>query len=187
MKIAIVYSTWHGHTREVAEHIATLAQMDDLTPLLRDVRHARSVLDEADAAVIAGSVHFGRHHTALRRFITRNRTRLSEIPSAFVSISGAAASIEGRAKATAYMNDLLEATGWDPDQKIVIGGALVYSRYDPLTRMAMKFASRIAGRGTDTTRDYDYTDWFVLGEFANLFLETLERSRKVRAQAVPGS
>ena len=75
----------------------------------------------------------------------------------------------------------LEATKWTPDQKVSVAGALLYTRYGPLTRMAMKYASAFAGRGTDTSRDYVYTDWFVIDELVNTFIGTMDRAALVSA------
>jgi menaquinone-dependent protoporphyrinogen oxidase len=180
--IAIIYSSWHGHTRSIAEHMAGVAQAHGVTAEVVDVRRARRVLDGVNGAIIAGSVHFGRHHRPLQRFIVRNRMRLSTMPTAFVSVSGAAASLDGRVKAAGYASELLAATGWQPDHQIVVGGAVLYTHYDPLTRLAMKFASRFAGRGTDTSKDYVYTEWFVVDEFVSSFLGTLDRAAQVSVQ-----
>ena len=184
-KIAIVYSTWHGHTREVAEHMAGVASLHGIVATPCNVQRASRtrVLDSADGAIVLGPVHFGRHSRALRTFVTEHLSRLSEIPSAFVSVSGAATSIDGHGKALSYMLGFLEATGWKPDQSVSVAGALLYTRYDPITRMAMKYASAFAGRGTDTSRDYVYTDWFVLDELVNAFVGRMDRAALVSTAA----
>jgi menaquinone-dependent protoporphyrinogen oxidase len=183
--IAIVYSTWHGHTRAIAEHMAGVAALHGIVATPCDVHTASGtkVLDSADGAILIGSVHFGRHHRRLRKFVTSHLSRLSAIPSAFVSVSGAATSIDGRGKALSYMLEFLEETKWKPDQKIFVAGALLYTRYNVVMRTVMKYASAFAGRSTDTSRDYVYTDWFVIDELVNTFVGTMDRAALVSAAA----
>ncbi|MEO8379703.1 MAG: flavodoxin domain-containing protein [Acidobacteriota bacterium] len=104
-KIAIVYSSKHGHVRAIAERLAEIAAIRHVECSVIDVRLAGNALASCDAAIIAGSVHFGRHSRPLRRFVERNLSWLSANPSAFLSVSGSAASLEGMAKASQYIDD----------------------------------------------------------------------------------
>lgn len=181
-KIAIVFSSKHGHVREIAERLAATAAAHDAACSVIDVRRASvSAPDRCGGIVIAGSVHFGRHSRSLRRFVRKNRQWLSTVPSAFVSVSAAAASLDGRAEADQYMEGFFRVTGWQPDSALSAAGAVLYTKYDPLTRLIMRFASRTAGRETDVTRDYVYTDWNELDQFMDDFIGTLERYTRAAA------
>jgi menaquinone-dependent protoporphyrinogen oxidase len=46
-----------------------------------------------------------------------------------------------------------------------VAGALVYSKYSFFTKLIMKTISRRAGGPTDTSRDYEFTDWVALDRF----------------------
>ena len=183
-KIAVVYSSKHGHVRAIAERLGELAALRRVDCVLVDVRTAarRSLLD-CDAAVVAGSVHFGRHARALRRFVQRSLAWLSTVPTAFVSVSGSAAALDGDVEAETYLAEFLRATGWQPDMTLSAAGAVLYTKYDPITRLLMKFASRTSGRDNDTSRDYVYTNWTLVDQFMHQFLDILERREKVRLQA----
>ncbi|HEX7831005.1 MAG TPA: flavodoxin domain-containing protein [Thermoanaerobaculia bacterium] len=175
-KIALIYASRHGHVRAIAEHLASVAAVRRVDCVMIDVKQARlDVLDDYDAALIAGSVHFGRHAGPLRRFVTRNLSRLSSMPSAFVSVSGSAASLEGRVQAEEYIDAFVRVTRWTPDLRVSVAGAVLYTKYGFLTRLMMKFASRTAGRDTDTTRDVVYTNWIEVEQFMHTFVDTLER------------
>lgn len=187
-KIAVIYSSSHGHVRTIAERLASIAAIRRIECVVIDVRLARGdALDDFDAAVIAGSVHFGRHSRSLRRFVVRRLTWLSSIPTAFVSVSGSAASLAGRAEAAKYLSDFLRTTGWQPDLRLSAAGAVLYTKYDPITRLVMKFASRTAGRDTDTSRDYVYTNWTELDQFMHGFVDTLERHACVTRETMRAS
>ena len=56
----------------------------------------------------------------------------------------------------------LEETHWHPGKIKAVAGALLYSKYNFLLRLIMKRIARAAGGDTDTSRDYDYTDWAAL-------------------------
>lgn len=174
-KIAIVYSSKHGHVRAIAQRLAEITAVRHVECSVVDVRSAGNALASCDAAIIAGSVHFGRHARPLRRFVERNLAWLSANPSAFLSVSGSAASLEGMAKANQYIDDFVRGTGWKPDMTLSAAGAVLYTKYDPVTRLMMKFASRTAGRETDPSRDVVYTNWHAVDEFMHHFVDTLER------------
>jgi menaquinone-dependent protoporphyrinogen oxidase len=63
----------------------------------------------------------------------------------------------------------LTATGWRPAETKVVAGALLYRQYPWWKRQVMRRISAKAGGDTDTTRDYEYTDWADLSEFAKRF------------------
>lgn len=65
-------------------------------------------------------------------------------------------------------------TGWRPDEVAAFAGALKYSEYGPLTRVVMKRVARRYGGDTDTSRDYEYTDWDEVAAFAARVAERLD-------------
>ena len=56
-------------------------------------------------------------------------------------------------------------TGWQPARAMPVAGALVYSKYNFFVRFVMKRIARKAGAPTDTSRDYEFTDWAALDRF----------------------
>lgn len=52
-------------------------------------------------------------------------------------------------------------------------GALLYQNYHPLLRWIMKRIARKAGGGTDTSRNYEYTDWGEVEAFGRRCSEQL--------------
>ena len=67
------------------------------------------------------------------------------------------------------MQRFLARCGWRPAITKMIAGALPYTRYNWLKRQMMKRIVAKAGGDTDTTRDYEYTDWIDLRNFAQDF------------------
>ena len=58
-----------------------------------------------------------------------------------------------------------DETGWRPARVLPVAGALAYSRYNFLIRFVMKRIARKAGAPTDTSRDYEFTNWPALDTF----------------------
>ena len=54
----------------------------------------------------------------------------------------------------------------DFDDTEMIAGALIYSKYPLRIKWIMRRIVRKAGEGTDTSRDYGYTDWTKVARYA---------------------
>jgi menaquinone-dependent protoporphyrinogen oxidase len=50
----------------------------------------------------------------------------------------------------------------------MIAGALMYSKYPLPVKWLMKGIARKAGEDTDTSRDYEYTDWEQVRQYAQM-------------------
>ena len=61
-----------------------------------------------------------------------------------------------------------------------IAGALKYTQYDFFKRIIMKMISKKEGRTTNTSQDYEYTNWNLVKEFVNRFAD------KASQQIIPG-
>ena len=174
-RVLIVYGTSYGQTAKVVRrlsdrleaggHLVTMYKGDEL-PALQG-------LAAFDGVVVAGSVLFGRYQRYLLRFVRRHLDALRRLPSAFVSICGAAGHPESRAQAESYISRFEAATGWQPRLSRSFAGAIAYTRYGPITRWMMKRISRRNGRSTDTSRDWELTDWGAVDGFASEFSNLL--------------
>jgi menaquinone-dependent protoporphyrinogen oxidase len=100
------------------------------------------------------------------------------MPNAFISVTLSEAGVERieatteeRARFIADVQKVLEAffeqTGWRPQRVKPVAGALLYTKYNFLIRFIVKQIARKAGGDTDTSRDYEYTDWPALDRFAD--------------------
>jgi len=57
-------------------------------------------------------------------------------------------------------------TGWHPARVELVAGALPYSKYNFLIRYVMRRIAAKEGGDTDTSHDYEYTDWEAVDRFA---------------------
>jgi menaquinone-dependent protoporphyrinogen oxidase len=97
--------------------------------------------------------------------------RLNVAPSAFVSVSGAAAGSPDQAREC--VEEFFRQTGWHPAIWATFAGAMAYTQYGPVLRWIMKLISRRQGGPTDTSRDHEMTDWAAVDQFAERLAQGL--------------
>jgi len=177
-KVLMVYGTTEGQTAKIAQHIADAGRRLGHGV---DVVHAPELDEDQaesgayDGAIVGASVHEGHYQKAVKQFVEGHREWLAARPSAFFSVSMAAASQspEELAEIERIMAAFAAETGWTPTTTESIAGALKYTEYNWLKRMIMKQISKQHGGETDTSRDYEYTDWKQVDGFAERFFGSL--------------
>lgn len=174
MRILILYGTTEGQTRKIAQFMHNrLCDAGHRVTLLEAIE-APDDLDprDFDAVILAASLHVGRYQAPLEHFAQRRHEVLNAMPSAFVSVSLAAAGddeddVRGLAQCVA---DFERRTGWTLTQLHHAAGAFRYTQYDFLKRWALKYIAWRKGAPTDGGRDYELTDWAALGRFLDGFI-----------------
>jgi menaquinone-dependent protoporphyrinogen oxidase len=192
--LAVFYATREGQTRKIAEYVSSGLGAKGSEVDIRNVRDAGDVtLDAYGGVVLAASVHAGTHEREMMRFIRHHLPELDRIPNAFLSVTLSQAGAE-RAGATAEEHNRFSADvqgvidrflrngRWQPRRIVPVAGALQYSKYNFLVRLVMKWIAKKVGAETDTSRDYEYTDWSRLDEFVNQFSAEI-RSNRMPAEA----
>jgi menaquinone-dependent protoporphyrinogen oxidase len=169
--VPVLYATSEGQTRRIAERLVDVLRQQGLSSAAIDISSARA--DAIDwlrvrGAVIAASIHVGRHQRAACEFARAHAARLGAVPSMFVSVSLSAASKHEseRAAAQRLADGFATAAGWQPWKVACIAGRLAYTQYGLLTRWFMKRIARKEGGPTDTSRDHELTDWRAVDELA---------------------
>ena len=170
-KIAVVYGSDEGQTEHIAGQIAATLRGLDFEAEVYNARRptAAAALEGCAGAIVGASVHAGRHQRYVYDFVKTHRDTLAALPAAFfsVSLSAAATAAQDRATAQAGVERFCNQTGWHPKRTAAFAGALKYRRYGWLKRLIMRrIASRASG-DTDTTRDYEYTDWDAVNWFVS--------------------
>ncbi len=172
-RVLVAFDTIEGQTRKIADYIANRAVRYGHEVRVLDVVELSSgnVPEGFDGAIIGASIHVGRHSRRFVDFVTNRRLWLDGLPVAFFSVSlSAGGNAHEQQEAQEYVNNLLGETGWKPHATTTIAGGLQYRKYGFLKRFMMKKISRDRGRETDTSRDYDYTDWQAVDRFTDAFL-----------------
>lgn len=187
-RILIVYGSNHGQTAKIARYMADLltASGDRVTLARVDEFPRRIVPGRFDGVIVGASVNFSRHQRSVRRFVRANREMLDTMPTAFFSVSGAAAGADeaSRAAARGYVDDFLRETGWNPAITDAIAGAMAYTKYPAPTRWMLKRIAQKSGGPTDTSRDHEFTDWAQVQLFVEAFAATVPREAEALALAM---
>ena len=169
-KVLIVYATVEGQTARIAQRIAAELGGAGHAVEVRAAREGTPLPQVAafDAVIVGASVHYGHHPAYFGRALKRQREALAARPSAFFSVSlSAGGPGANRPAALRYVRKFLRAIGWQPAYTAAFGGALRYSVYRGWKRFLVRLFVRVAGGDTDTSRDYEYTDWDAVAQFAH--------------------
>lgn len=176
--ILVLYGTGEGQTATVAGRIGEVltGRGHDSTVVDVESLPAEFAITDFDAVIVGASIHMGKQQSDIVEFVRTNQDALATRPTAFfqLSISSAVADETRQAEAAGYVDDLIDATGWHPDRIGLFGGALRYSQYGFLKRLMIKQIAKDATGDTDTSRDYEYTDWDEVEQFTNDFAAFVE-------------
>ena len=184
--IPVFYATTEGQTRRIAERLAAIFREKGFTSRALDV--ASSNADYVDwsrvrAAVVGASLHAHRHQRSAEAFVREHAGDLNAHPSAFVSVSLAAISpMSAERDAAAQIASQLPArSGWHPNDIVCVGGRLAYTQYGFLTRFIMKHIARRHGMTTDSSRDYEFTNWDAVARLADAVVRMAAATRRQAA------
>jgi len=171
--ILIVYATRQGQTEKIARRIATVLRAQGHAAELFDADRPKETpaLEGFQAVFVGAPIHAGGYPRSVVRFVEEHHASLERVPSAFFSVGLAVASrtTDGRAETLPIVEKFILRTGWNPTRVELVAGALPYSKYNFLIRLVMRRISAKAGGDTDTSRDYEYTDWEGVDRFASDF------------------
>jgi menaquinone-dependent protoporphyrinogen oxidase len=178
--VLVLYATRQGQTAKIAARIAAVIRARGHGAELVDADRLPASIDVArfDLACIGGPIHARGYPRSVVRFVRRHRASLERIPSAFFSVGLATASrtTDGRAETQACVDTFVEKTAWHPRRVELIAGALPYTKYGFFIRWIMRRIAASRGGDTDTTHDYEYTDWDGVDRFATELVDGLAAS-----------
>lgn len=186
----MVYGTNEGHTKKIADRIGSWieeaggqAELFDSSSL--DIEPN---LEGFDAYILAGSLHQARHQAGLTEFARDHRVRLNAQPTAFLSVSLSAVNKDEKHTADCQkcIDAFLTETGLKPLRTTPVAGALLYTKYDFLTKQFMRMICLKEGGDTDTSRDFEYTDWEALKAFTEEFLALAAAASPTKMKAAVG-
>ena len=177
-RILLLFSTIDGQTERIAGRLREGLQSfgHTVTSCRAEAPGAFDAIAAHDAVLVGGSIRYGRHSRALESAVRLNRPDLESRPNAFFSVSLSAGGPGARpANVAAYLLDFAARTGWRARRTASFGGALLYRRYNPFIRLLMRLIVGSSGGETDTSRNYEYTDWSAVDLLAADFAGDLAR------------
>lgn len=186
--IGVLYATREGQTEKIAGHIGSKLTQLGFAADVKNVGHAAAGdLAGYSAVILAASVHGGAHEKEMVQFVIRNREQLNRLPATFLSVTLSQAGVEQKtapaeqrqasaAGVAEVMNRFFKETSWHPAHTKPVAGALHYSKYNPLVRWVLKFIAKKNNAPTDTSHDYEFTNWVDLDVFVEDLAHELRAS-----------
>ncbi len=175
-EVLIVYATELGHTRRIAEKVATEMRSAGHLPSVASSDSAPD-LDRFDAVVVGAPVRTSAFMTAIEDYARDHAADLGRRPSALFSVCAPDDHDDRgcREALDAYLRALQHETGWHPDVIASFAGVRPYTHigmaHHVLGAEAPKAADREAGA----------TDWDAVSGFVEAFLHHLNRAQGARS------
>jgi menaquinone-dependent protoporphyrinogen oxidase len=186
-RILVIFGTTDGHTRKVAQSVAATfrAGEGNVECDVIQAGHADIIPHYYSAVVVCASVHGGRYQRPIARWVRRNAETLNLKPTTFISVCLGVLQKDPTVQQhlDAIARRFLTKSGWQPTQVKIVAGALLYRRYGWLKRAIMKRIVAQAGGDSDTSPDYEYTDWEDLRAFAEHFIRIVAAQKLTTTSA----
>ncbi|SRR6266508_2587604 len=184
-RVLVLFGTTDGHTRKVAERLGdTLRELRSVADIV-EAGTADVAPDDYDGIIVCASIHAGGYQRSVKRWVRQYADRLRPKPTAFVSVCLAVLQKDAKVAQDldAIVTRFVNATSWQPTVVKKVAGALLYRQYGVIKRWMMKRIVTKAGGDTDTSRNYEYTDWNDLRAFASDFVRLLSPRASVKVAA----
>lgn len=174
MKTLILYFTTDGQTQRIAEKLAEeITHSVKLISLKAQAVDFAEEIANADQVVIGASIRYGHFDKLVYQFIEQHFALLNQKTTAFYGVNLTARKENRRtAENNTYVRKFLQKIRWRPTYVEVIAGALFYPRYSWFDRTMIQFIMRLTKGETDTTKEYEYTDWAQVSRFAARLSQT---------------
>jgi len=179
-RVLILYATREGQTRKVATRIAELMHAGGAAVTLVDAadrtQAAQLNLPDFDLIVIGASMHAGGVEREIVDFVRTNAAAIEaadrQLFLVLLSVATKDAALREKSLADAR-SKLSRQIAVDFGEPEMIAGALAYSKYRWPIKSIMRRIARQAGGDTDTSRDYEYTDWNQVEAYASRLTQRL--------------
>lgn len=168
MKTVIFYHTTDGQTKRIAEKLAeNITHKVELISLSEQAVDFAEKIANADQIVVGASIRYGHFNKLVYDFVEQHFAKLNEKPSAFFGVNLTARKENRKTPETnTYTRKFLAKIKWQPTHAEVIAGALYYPRYSFFDRIMIQLIMKITKGETDASKEYEYTDWCQVIQFA---------------------
>lgn len=188
--VLVLYSSHDGQTRRIAARIAEVLDRTGHEAELcsADAPDAGRAIGASDCVVVGAAVRFGRFAPRLQSVVRGRKQLLTALPNAFFAVCLSAGGPGAKPElARGYVDAFVRRTGWQPEDTAIFAGALRYREYNPFIRLMMRLIVGHAGGDTNTSRDYEYTDWQAVDRFAARFAARFAPTAVARQSCTEGT
>lgn len=169
-KYLIVYATREGQTEKIALKIKEHLSNCGVSSLVHNIKKPLiEKIETFDFILCGGSMHAGGIEKELVQFLNENKDTIESKKNGFFLVLLSAATKNQELKKAWLTN---AKSKMDEQIKVrfskteMIAGALTYSKYPWPLKWIMRRIAKQAGEGTNFSKDYEYTDWNQVKDFA---------------------
>ncbi len=168
MPLPIFYASRDGHTRRIAERVATgLTAAGIAAEPINVVGLDAKDLAAVPYVILIAAIRYGHHLREAEAALDIYEKLAKKPPLALASVNLTARKPEKCTPQTnPYLRKWIKRRRLTPDLAIAIAGRLVYPRYNLFDRLAIQLIMTMTGGVTDPTAEVDYTDWNGVDAFA---------------------
>ena len=183
-EVPVFFASTEGQTALIAIRLAQVLHEQGLDSEAIDVSTPEAeTIDwsRVRGALVGASLHVGKHQKSAMRVVHQHAPDLNAVPSAFFSVSLAAASKNPPevAEAERLARAFPAAHGWTPRFVLSVAGRLAYREYNFLIRFVIKRIAKKEGGPTDTSRDHELTNWADVEHLAREMATAIQRRAAV--------
>ena len=172
MSALVVYATIEGQTGKIAGFVQEETARTGATVALLDADKLDTASFEGvETVILAAPVHERRHPKGFEAFLIANQAELAARRTLLLSVSLSAAFPEGMGEAQEYVTEMTMRTGLDPDEVMLVPGAVRSGAYDYYSKQVLEHVvlrdRDFDPAGVDV---YEFTDWDMLKAKLESFL-----------------
>ncbi|QQS17031.1 MAG: menaquinone-dependent protoporphyrinogen IX dehydrogenase [Neisseriales bacterium] len=178
MKILLLYSTYDGHTREIANKVAAQLKRVGCAFDLFDFNQLPTiVLADYNAVLIAAAIRYGHFHESVIQFVKTHRILLNTKLTAFLGVCLVARKPNRQLPDhNIYLKKFLRRTKWHPTLCEAVAGALRYPRYTWLDKQLIRCMMWFTGGETNTNKEVVYTNWQQVERLVDTLVQALKKN-----------
>ena len=185
-QILVLYHSYNNQTARIAGRIGDVIRESGGNDVVVRQFDGKTIPDLTGYAgvVVGAAIRYGHHERAFERALRPHAAELDARANAFFSVCLCAGGPGAKPEAAmGYVEDFCKRTAWRPRETKSFAGALQYSKYGFFIKFMMKLIVGHSGGETDSSRDYEYTDWAAVDRFALDFAGRLAPRPRERAAA----
>jgi len=167
-KVLVLYSSVEGQTLKIIDQIKqSITQDVDVFDMEAELHIDFS---QYQKVLIGASIRYGNFRPSVIKFVNQHQQQLDALPNAFFAVCLTARKPEKAVpENNAYMKKFAQLSQWQPNQRAVFAGALLYSRYNWWQTLLIQLIMKMTGGSTDKTKDMELTDWQQVALFSDTF------------------
>lgn len=179
-KALLLYSTIDGQAFAIVSKIALriAEHAEDIQYEIYDLWKMPEInLDDYSALLMGAAIRYNKFDKPFLNFINRNFQQLNEMKTAFFCINLTARKPgKDTPETNSYTRNFLAKTLWKPNITGVFAGSLRYPRYTWYDKIIIKSYMWLEGEKQDLSKEYNYTNWQKVDEFAEQFIALVRQS-----------